>query len=305
MICFNFYIRLHIHSVCVYINNILYTISREREREQKQETSECLCSGLHLGSCSDGGVFPDIGWDSYSPWQLQCKAKQPMQWIKPWQLRLRKVSISRFKQRRLVEDGSHEIQDDQVVDPAPPKIQPVLLEFWPPADKYAEKMISASPGNDFVALGQWLKQPRNPNEANKDGKTPLFYATEQTYSTYATVIGGRSKKQTSLSLPKGGRHRLIQFATGTSTTPRFRIENGAAKDQGANDVANTLVACCNTLAACSWNGHLDIVYFLVAVGAAIVIKLTRLVQLPFLCSSQYRTFFATFMTELHLLRCWS
>ena len=70
-----------------------------------------------------------------------------------------------------------------------------FLEFWPPADKEGEKMISASRGNDFVALGQWLKQPRNPNEANKDGKTPLFYATEQTYSTYATVIGGRSKNR--------------------------------------------------------------------------------------------------------------
>ena len=38
-------------------------------------------------------------------------------------------------------------------------------------------------------------------------------------STSGTVAGGKSKKQTSLSLPKGGHHRLLQFATVTSTLP--------------------------------------------------------------------------------------
>ena len=43
-----------------------------------------------------------------------------------------KVGISRFKQRLFVEDGLHEIQDDEVLDPVPVKIQLVVLEFWPP-----------------------------------------------------------------------------------------------------------------------------------------------------------------------------
>ena len=89
-----------------------------------------------------------------------------------------KVGISRFKQRFFVEDGS-EIQDDEVLDPAPLKIQLVVLEFWPTDDEETQKMILASRDNDVVALEQLLQQPRNPNDAKTDGKTPLFYAAEQ------------------------------------------------------------------------------------------------------------------------------
>ena len=89
-----------------------------------------------------------------------------------------KVGISRFKQRFFVEDGS-EIQDDEVLDPAPLKIQLVVLEFWPTDDEETQKMILASRDNDVVALEQLLQQPRNPNDANEDGKTPLFHAAEQ------------------------------------------------------------------------------------------------------------------------------
>ena len=85
------------------------------------------------------------------------------------------VGISRFKQRFFVEGGS-EIQDDEVLDSVPLKIQLVVLEFWPPDDEETQKMILASRDNDLVALEKLLQQPRNPNEADKDGKTPLFHA---------------------------------------------------------------------------------------------------------------------------------
>ena len=89
-----------------------------------------------------------------------------------------KVGISRFKQRFFVEDGS-EIQDDEVLDLAPLKIQLVVLEFWPTDDEETQKMIVASRDNDVVALEQLLQRPRNPNDASGDGKTPLFHAAEQ------------------------------------------------------------------------------------------------------------------------------
>ena len=90
-----------------------------------------------------------------------------------------KVGISRFKQRFFGEDDLHEIQDDDVLTPTPLKIQVVVLDFWAPDDEETQKMISASQDNDLVALEQLLQQPRNPNDAKTDGKTPLFHAAEQ------------------------------------------------------------------------------------------------------------------------------
>ena len=55
-----------------------------------------------------------------------------------------KVGISRFKHRLFSENGLHEIQDDEVLDPVPVKIQLVVLEFWPPDHVETEKMISAT-----------------------------------------------------------------------------------------------------------------------------------------------------------------
>ena len=63
-----------------------------------------------------------------------------------------KVGISRFKQHFFVDGGSHEIQDDEVLDPVPVKIQLVVLEFWPPDDEETKKIILASRDNDVVAL---------------------------------------------------------------------------------------------------------------------------------------------------------
>ena len=90
-----------------------------------------------------------------------------------------KVGISRFKQRFFVEDGSHEIPDDEVLASPQLKVQLVVLEFWPPDDEETQKMISASRYNDSLRLEDLLQRPRNPSETNKDGATPLLYAAEQ------------------------------------------------------------------------------------------------------------------------------
>ena len=122
-----------------------------------------------------------------------------------------KVGISRFKQRCFVEDGSREIQDDEVLDPAPLKIQLVVLEFWPTADKETQKMISRSRENNSVALEQLLQLPRNPNEVDKDGKTPLFHAAMQ---GHVQPMGLLMEART---FSKDGHHWLLQFGTITST----------------------------------------------------------------------------------------
>ena len=76
-----------------------------------------------------------------------------------------KLGISRFKQRFFVEDGSREMHDNEVLDPAQVKIQLVVLEFWPTDDGERQKMMVASRDDDVVALEKLLQRPQNPNEA--------------------------------------------------------------------------------------------------------------------------------------------
>ena len=171
-----------------------------------------------------------------------------------------KFGISRFTQRCFVEDGSREIQDDEVLDPAPLKIQLVVLEFWPPDDEETEKMISASRDNDLVALEELLRRPRNPNVANKDGKTPMFRAAEQGHVQLMELLleAGAMTDEPEFALGQTPMSTAAQ--NGCLDVVRFLAEVGAAKDQAANNGATPLWVAAE-------NGHLDIVRFLVENGA--------------------------------------
>ena len=170
------------------------------------------------------------------------------------------VGISRFTQRCFVEDGSREIQDDEVLDPAPLKIHLVVLEFWPPDDEETEKMISASRDNDLVALEELLQRPRNPNVANKDGKTPMFRAAEQGHVQLMELLleAGAMTDEPEFALGQTPMSTAAQ--NGCLDVVRFLAEVGAAKDQAANYGATPLWVAAE-------NGHLDIVRFLVENGA--------------------------------------
>eukprot|EP00435_Cladocopium_sp_Y103_P040423 s911_g11.t1 len=172
-----------------------------------------------------------------------------------------KVGISRFKQIFFVEDGSREIQDDEVLDPSPLKIQLVVLEFWPPDDEETQKVISASWHNDLLALEHLLQQPRNPNEADTDGKTPLFHAAEQGHIQPMELLLEAGAKTDEREFARGGTPMLFAALNGHLDIVGFLVEHGAAKDQADSDGATPLLVA-------ALNDHLDIVEFLVKHGAA-------------------------------------
>ena len=170
-----------------------------------------------------------------------------------------KVGISRFKQRFFVEDGS-EIQDDEVLDLAPLKIQLVVLEFWPTDDEETQKMILASRDNHVVALERLLQQPRNPNDANEDGKTPLFHAAEQGHVQVVELLLEAGANTDVSESAEGYTPLWLATRNGHLNIVQFLVEHGADKDQAQKDGATPFFAAAE-------GGHLDIARFLVEHGA--------------------------------------
>ena len=167
-----------------------------------------------------------------------------------------KVGISRFKQRFFAEDRSHEIQDDEILAMPPLKIQLVVLEFWPPDDEETQKIVSVSRDNNLVALEQLLQQPRNPNEANNDGKTPLFHAAEQGHVQVMELLLEAGAKTDEPEVARGQTPMFTAAQKGHLAAVRFLAEVGATKDRADRNGATPLSIAAKT-------GYLDIVRFLV------------------------------------------
>ena len=87
----------------------------------------------------------------------------------------------------------------------------MVLEFFPP-DEETQKMIVASRDNDVVALEQLLQRPRNPNEANQDGKTALFHAAEQGHVQPVELLLEAGAKTDEPEFAQGWTHCLLQLA---------------------------------------------------------------------------------------------
>ena len=85
----------------------------------------------------------------------------------------------------------------------------------------------------------------------KDGKTPLFYATEQGRVQLMQLLLEAGAKTDEPEFAQGWTPLFTTVRNPRLNTPRFRIENGAAKGQGAN--AGTI-----PLLLAAGSGHLDI-----------------------------------------------
>ena len=86
------------------------------------------------------------------------------------------AGVCRFRQKLFVEDGSREIQDDEIFDASPAKVQLVILEFCPPDAKQTQQMFAACAINDSVALEKLLQRALEPNVTDEHGATPLHKA---------------------------------------------------------------------------------------------------------------------------------
>ena len=133
-------------------------------------------------------------------------------------------------------------------------------KIGPPDHVETENMISASRENDSVALEELLQQPRNPDESNTDGKTPLFHAAEQGHVQHMELLLEAGAKTDEPEFAQGQTHLFPAARNGHLDVVQFLAGVGAGKDQADKNGRTPLWVAAQ-------NGHLDIVRFLVEFGA--------------------------------------
>ena len=65
--CRHIYIYMHMY-IYIYMHMYIYIYIHTHLHIYCLQTKRIVRSVLHLGSCSDGGVFPNIGRDPHNPW---------------------------------------------------------------------------------------------------------------------------------------------------------------------------------------------------------------------------------------------
>jgi ankyrin repeat protein len=191
-----------------------------------------------------------------------------------------KLRIPRFRQRFFSEDGSQQIEDDEVFGADPMKLKVLLLEFWPCDEEEDEKMISACRRNDSEALEKLLQQPRDPNAENEGGFTPLHHAAEWGHvELVRLLVDARADIEYKRSTAETPLHLAAQ--EGQLDVVRLLVDLGANLEETTNECGST------ALHLAAEEGHLDVARFLVEVGANKDQPRTSILARP--CTSQLKT----------------
>ena len=169
------------------------------------------------------------------------------------------VGVSRFRQRLFREDGS-EIQDDEILETVPAKVQLVVLEFCPPDDKQILQMRQACINNDLIDLKELLQRALQPNVADQWSATPLHYAARLGHLECVLLLleAGADKEQAKND--DGATPLFLAAHSGHLDIVRCLSEVGAQKNQAKNNGATPMYIAAR-------NGHLDVVRYLTESGA--------------------------------------
>ena len=103
------------------------------------------------------------------------------------------TGVSRFRQRCLSDDGSKQIEDDDVVVSELVKIQLVVLDFFPRTTEEYQMMMTASRDNDLFTIEKLLQCPCKPEMTDIRGRTPYTMQLEMDILLQLLLEAGAEK----------------------------------------------------------------------------------------------------------------
>ena len=161
--------------------------------------------------------------------------------------------VCRFRQRLFLEDGT-EIQDDEIIETAPAKVQLVKMAICPPDAAQSQQMFASCRNRDSVALEKLLRCTLQPNVTDEQGQTLVHEAARQGdfQSIQLLLEAGASTDQCDND---GWTPLHVAAENGHVDAVRYLVESGSLKDQGDNGGATPIQAA-------TQNGHVEVVRYL-------------------------------------------
>ncbi len=190
-------------------------------------------------------------------------AKSVKQFLAP------QIGVSRFRQKFFVEDFSREIEDEEVFNAVPLRIQLVKLEFLSPDIEQEKKMLLAAKQGDSETLERLLQKLQNPNCADEGGKMPLHHAARGGHvEAISLLLDAGSEKDVQDETGEGMTPLLLSSSLGRVEAVRFLLESDIDQNRSTTVDGKT------PLFMAVQRGHLEVVRLLIA-SRADTLKATR------------------------------
>ena len=169
-----------------------------------------------------------------------------------------KLGVSRFRQKFFVEDFSREIEDEEVFNAVPTRIQLVKLDFLSDIQQEKELLLASKKG-DSETVERLLQKLQNPNCADEGGKMPLHHAARGGHSeAIRLLLDAGAEKDGQDESADGMTPLLLSSSLGRVEAVRILLESDIDQNRSTTIDGKT------PLFMAVQRGHLEVVRLLIA-----------------------------------------
>ena len=170
-----------------------------------------------------------------------------------------KLGVSRFRQKFFVEDFSREIEDEEVFNAVPTRIQLVKLDFLSPDIQQEKQLLLASKSGDSETVERLLQKLQNPNCADEGGKMPLHHAARGGHiEAIRLLLDAGAEKDGQDETADGMTPLLVSSSLGRVEAVRILLESRIDQNRSTTIDGKT------PLFMAVQRGHLEVVHLLIA-----------------------------------------